>query len=293
MNEKKPVVVFHNDIDGQASGAIIQRYLNNWGKYPTMIQMNYDDVFPWDLIDSETEVWMTDFSLQPWSEMERLKETCKNFRWIDHHKTAIESYNEWAERTRSRMNGLRRDGTAACRLCWEYCYSLISEPTAIYLAGVYDVWAWQDVPGAIEFQYGTKFYETNPAEEEGKSFWKEQIQHPKSAHTKVVQEGKLLMRYKERSNANFIKSHSFETTLDELSVIAVNRKGNSQQFNAVWDPKKHDAMLTFCWAKGIWTVSLYSDRKDVDVSLVAKKYGGGGHRSAAGFQVKELPFKLR
>jgi nanoRNase/pAp phosphatase (c-di-AMP/oligoRNAs hydrolase) len=37
-----------------------------------------------------------------------------------------------------------------------------------------------------------------------------------------------------------------------------------------------------------YTVSLYS--KTVDVSEIAKKYGGGGHKGAAGFQCKKLPF---
>ena len=37
-----------------------------------------------------------------------------------------------------------------------------------------------------------------------------------------------------------------------------------------------------------WTVSLYST--SVDVSEIAKKYGGGGHKGASGFHCKELPF---
>jgi uncharacterized protein len=30
--------------------------------------------------------------------------------------------------------------------------------------------------------------------------------------------------------------------------------------------------------------------KTVDVSKIAVKYGGGGHKAASGFQCKELPF---
>ena len=42
-----------------------------------------------------------------------------------------------------------------------------------------------------------------------------------------------------------------------------------------------------------WTVSLYSNKQpEIDVSKIAKKYGGGGHAGASGFQCDELPFKI-
>jgi nanoRNase/pAp phosphatase (c-di-AMP/oligoRNAs hydrolase) len=37
-----------------------------------------------------------------------------------------------------------------------------------------------------------------------------------------------------------------------------------------------------------WIISLYS--RNIDVSEIAKKYGGGGHKGAAGFHCKDLPF---
>ena len=37
-----------------------------------------------------------------------------------------------------------------------------------------------------------------------------------------------------------------------------------------------------------FTVSLYSE--SVDVSVIAKAHGGGGHKGAAGFICAELPF---
>jgi nanoRNase/pAp phosphatase (c-di-AMP/oligoRNAs hydrolase) len=38
-----------------------------------------------------------------------------------------------------------------------------------------------------------------------------------------------------------------------------------------------------------FTVSLYSTT--VDVSKIAKKFGGGGHKGAAGFTCDKLPFE--
>lgn len=66
---------------------------------------------------------------------------------------------------------------------------------------------------------------------------------------------------------------------------------NSQIFDSVYDPNKHDGMLTFAWKKGMWTVSMYGT-KGIDLSAIAKKHGGGGHKQACGFQCDELPFDL-
>ncbi len=36
---------------------------------------------------------------------------------------------------------------------------------------------------------------------------------------------------------------------------------------------------------------MYTENPKIDVSLIAVKYGGGGHRGAAGFTVSEFLFK--
>ena len=52
-------------------------------------------------------------------------------------------------------------------------------------------------------------------------------------------------------------------------------------------------MITFSTNGKQWRVSLYQDgRPDVDCSVIAKKYGGGGHKGAAGFECVTLPFKI-
>ena len=52
----------------------------------------------------------------------------------------------------------------------------------------------------------------------------------------------------------------------------------------------HDALLKFNWTGLYWDVSLYhaKHRTDLDLSLIAAKYGGGGHRGACGFRIGNL-----
>jgi nanoRNase/pAp phosphatase (c-di-AMP/oligoRNAs hydrolase) len=39
-----------------------------------------------------------------------------------------------------------------------------------------------------------------------------------------------------------------------------------------------------------WSYSIFSGDKAVDCSKIAESYGGGGHLSAAGFTLDDMPF---
>ncbi len=53
--------------------------------------------------------------------------------------------------------------------------------------------------------------------------------------------------------------------------------------------KDYDIVFPFYFSGDNYTVSLYT-KKDIDVSIIAKKYGGGGHKKSADFVCKKLPF---
>lgn len=62
---------------------------------------------------------------------------------------------------------------------------------------------------------------------------------------------------------------------------------NSTTFESMYDPRKHDLMMPFCWNGRFFRCSFYTTKKEVDVSALARKAnpGGGGHKAAAGFQL--------
>jgi nanoRNase/pAp phosphatase (c-di-AMP/oligoRNAs hydrolase) len=63
----------------------------------------------------------------------------------------------------------------------------------------------------------------------------------------------------------------------------------SDWFDSV-DSSEYDILLLFSTGNGrTWSYSIYSET--VDVSEIAKKYGGGGHKKASGFQSKKLLLK--
>lgn len=66
---------------------------------------------------------------------------------------------------------------------------------------------------------------------------------------------------------------------------------NSQFFSSQYDPKKHDVMCAYAqMSDGRWKVSMYSTKPNIDCGLICKAFGGGGHRSAAGFVCDKLPW---
>lgn len=268
------------DLDGHCSGALIRR------AYPDceMIGINYGDEFPWEKIKGE-DVWMVDFALQPFDQMAQIRMLAKSFSWIDHHKSAIEESSKFPE-----IWGLRQEGKAACELVWA-CLHSQPAPLFVYLLGRHDVWDHSDARTLL-FQFGMRqFSDTRP---EGEDFDWEELFNEETVN-RIISKGEIILDYINAENTKYAAVAAFETELDGLRCVAINKLlTNSQIFDSVWDPDKYDAMLTFGWrAGGFWTVSLYTDKPGVDVSVVAKSRGGGGHVQAAGFQCDFLPFLSR
>lgn len=268
------------DLDGKCSGAIVAM------AHPgiELIGINYGDAFPWDRIEGGETVFMVDFSLQPFDDMERLNEIC-HLIWIDHHKTAID---EAAKRMFSAGGGgFTEVGRAGCELTWAYCMPIVPLPKAVFWLGRYDVWDHANHPGALELQYGMRLHDCSP---ENGDFWKS-VFFSDLVTNDIAMTGVTLLKYEDQQNASYVKAHAFDVYLDGLRCMAINRgMTGSLMFKALWDQKKYDAMLSFVWRHGAWTISLYSDKPGIDVGAICKARGGGGHVGAAGFQCDRLPF---
>jgi len=109
----------------------------------------------------------------------------------------------------------------------------------------------------------------------------------------IVATGRSILSYERQQHAEAIRADGFPATIDGLHVLCMNRRScGSQVFEALWDPQLYDAMLAFGYDGKKWSVSLYTDKPGVNVGEVARKWGGGGHERAAGFQIVKLPQEL-
>jgi hypothetical protein len=247
--------------------------------------------------------------------------------WIDHHATAIEQHPssitgyridgvaacrlawQWFagwERYKSE-GGLR--GTDAIQ--WfqkhypfpniiDYKDRKVEEPLAVRLAGEYDVWNKRD-ENADTFQYALRVADLPP------HIWKGfldisvnetiQTQESQIMVACLMQGGRAAQRYAKQENETLVKTKSFHLKWEGLGFLCLNTaQCNSLTFEALDTPETgHDALLDFMWNGKMWAVSLYhaKHRTDLDLSAIAVKHGGGGHKGACGFTCNELPFPLK
>lgn len=287
MNSETPnywVFYHRSDLDGLCSGAICKYFLEERNASPIMRGIDYGDVFPFDEICPNDIIYMVDFCLQPENQMKKLEDMCGELIWIDHHKSSIETLHEF------NCPGIRQVGKAACELCWEFLYPDDSIPESVKLLSRYDVWDQSDKQlwdeNIYPFQMGMRTLSLDPINEIHS--WINIFKGQSIPEIMVI--GRGIVKYQNQQNIRTMMS-SFEVEFDGKKWIAVNAGGNSQIFESRYDPEKHHGMLGFTNKQGkFWTISLYSTRDDIDVSEIAKRYGGGGHKGAAGFQCYELPF---
>lgn len=284
---KDVVVIYHKaDYDGVFCREIAYKH---FGKSAEYIGWDYGDECPF--IAPHRQVYMLDISIDALMSYPGLT-------WIDHHKTAIEKYGD--------KRGAQIDGVAACRLAWQYFFGdagiwgkpcvkglfvdrYVDEPLSVRLAGEYDVWDKRD-ERADMFQLGLKAAG-------GAADWASLLSmqpYGDDYTDSLCNHGRLIQRYKQSLDAEIINTYGFDLKWEGLTFLALNTaRCNSLSFEAGVKPH-HDALLAFRHDGSKYTVSLYGipeNRADLDLSEIAKKYGGGGHKHACGFQCNE-PFFL-
>lgn len=223
--------------------------------------------------------------------------------WIDHHKSSIESHP-------ATIPGYRIDGVAACRLAWQwftrpaiddgasprlpqkqdFIDRKVSEPWAVRLAGEYDIWDKRD-PDAELFQHGLK------SEELYSTAWDDMLNGENPGSSTVVRllnQGRALQYARAQEYAQVITNQGFDIEFEGLKFLACCSHEcdiRSHLFAAGVKPH-HDALFGFTFTGKAWRVSLYHapGKEHHDLSEIAKKHGGGGHRGACGFITNGLPF---
>ena len=260
-----------SDLDGHCSGAIIKL------RFPEceMIGVDYKDSFDDFKADVGETIYVVDFRF-PADEMKTISEDY-DLHWIDHHKTSIDEAH--ASGFLSSGGQSLEVGIAACELTWGYLFKEIS-PLSIRLLSKYDIWDHED-QRVMPFQWGMR---DNPDTlPDNTDFWKT-VFFKQGFVEYTTEKGAVLLRFQANQDAKYAKGMSYETEFEGFRAIVMNKSyANSKAFDAVYDPEKHDIMIMFGVKPGQCKYAIYCDKPEIDVSEIAKKYGGGGHRGAAGF----------
>jgi oligoribonuclease NrnB/cAMP/cGMP phosphodiesterase (DHH superfamily) len=268
----KSICFHHNDPDGHASGAIVKYAL---GDEVTLIESNYDGTpIPWDKVEQAEQVVVTDFSF-PMEDMKRLAKG-RELVWIDHHKSAMLEFEGIADN----WPGIRDISEAACVLTWNYFFPELPVPRAIVLIGDRDIWRWaEEDTGPFNESLYNQDHNADNAE-----FWKPLFEDDQAVLSKMIEEGAWLREIALRDVDHMMAARSFEVRFEGHHTLVVNVNGNGDIGNY---GRERDYDIVYCYVdqmqNGVLTtnVTLYSAK--VDVSVIASRYGGGGHAGAAGF----------
>jgi oligoribonuclease NrnB/cAMP/cGMP phosphodiesterase (DHH superfamily) len=282
MEEKIRCFYHAGDQDGICSAAIVLR------RFPTatLHPIDYiDDLNKkvLDVVEKDDIVIMVDFNLRPISKLIKLNKQCKTFIWIDHHGDILKE----AKDKGFHPLGIQQDGTAASVLTWKYFFDNIEVPLGVTLVGKNDIHQMDD-DRVYYFKNGMDMYSLDPTLD----IWQKILDDDKKIVDNVIESGKIIFNYERRKKLDKAKSYAFVVHLGDYTALAINGFVDLDDLvaNNIFDPNQHDFLLMFVKLSNVWKISMRSLSTGADVSEIAKRFKGGGHIRAAGFEVKDDTF---
>lgn len=283
---EKCVIFYHaNCVDGFAAAHVIERHiLRATAQVPTLVPVQYGQVETQEQFDAlygdmlQHVAIIVDFSF-PSAVMYHIAETAQSTYWLDHHKTAFEEmkfdinkrYDLWAGPNFYLVLDNSRCGAM---LAWEFVYDGLAEaPDFIKVVDDYDRWVFQ-YPQTKDAQMYIRSHRLNRDAFDSLILM---------SMDEMAQAGGMMRLYynaqlenhknREWMDIYLYGEHGYALNADaafssELGHFLAEQSGT---FGAVYQVE--GSLLKF---------SLRSCG-DYDVSALAKKFGGGGHKNAAGF----------
>lgn len=260
MGNKVYILYHGNCFDGfGAAYAAWQKF----GDSATYLECHYGKPLP--EVDDGSDVYMIDFS----SDRETIEALAKrvNLVVLDHHKTAEEALKGLPYATFD----MNRSGAM---LAWNYFFPGFIVPTLIEYVQDRDLWTFklkhsEEVHASLASH--PKTFESWKAWENRDWF-------------EIIREGEAILRYKDQQ-VDMILKNAYWTTMSGFDIICVNATSH-------WSDVGNQLCKRYPTAKfaASWYIDDQGNKKwslrsvgDFDVSAIAKKFGGGGHKNAAGF----------
>ena len=281
---KRILCLHHTDLDGAGSAAVVGLYHQNdqityrmfnygWDLKPEELS-GYDIIYAVDISFNQDHPWVYGYP---------------NLVWIDHHKTSIE-YQENHPELKS-IPGIRRIGVGACELTWEYLFPEYACPPIIELMSTYDVWdkTRMDWDYVVAVETGLK-HELGISPKAIIDFI---LEGRDLSEIQVI--GKTILGYIEKSGKGKLLGGGFwiPDFYGHRVMALCTTDFSSLSFISYYRPDIVDVCMAFevipvnnsIPGDFFVRVSFYTENPSIDVSLLAQKYGGGGHRGAAGCQI--------
>lgn len=285
---KSTILIYHHDDnDGSCAAAVAGNYYDRNEFAIKFIAINYGkESWSEEEIEAAEKVWLVDFTSD---EMDEFVKVCgPRLIWIDHHKTAMERFPDlW---TSSSIPGIRSVEKAACVLTWEYTHPEdILPPAAVAYIGDKDIWKFE-YADTRAFSAGFSLMVKTPDD----PTWDELLSSEyEDIVNKMISIGELLLEAQ-----SYKLQKAFDRGVDfmfhDWRARLVNTTGNISELGEfIYKKPEYDIAVMWQAVEDMVVFSLRSDSGNPDspdCAEIAKQYGGGGHKNAAGFQKKNMDF---
>lgn len=283
---KLPLVIYHNNCaDGfGAAWAAYKKFGADGAEY---LPMNYNDPrvelndehlnFPTNL--AGRDVYILDFSFKP-EVIDTMLKVTNYVTWIDHHLTAFKDFNfdptQRIEHSDPELNWdvILDPNKSGCVLAWEHFHPNTEAPSLLEYIQDRDLWLWK--------YKNTKALATGLRSKPFTFDWFDQANDNVG---NVINKGEAMNELFDQQLADITKKHIPTLIGDQLGhSVNCTPQFASEAGNILAKASGTFGMTWVINNKGMANVSLRSVG-DYDVSAIAKTFGGGGHRNAAGFEV--------
>lgn len=276
--DKDTLVLFHGSCtDGFCSAWIANKFYGDKAEYKAV---NYGENLP-DV--KGKEVIILDFSYKR-DILIKMLDDCKLMILLDHHKTAKSELQPFIINNREEKLYLKFDEQeSGASLTWKYFYPTDLTPKIVEYVKDRDLWQWK-LPDSKAISAALASY---PFDFKVWDKLEDQIQFNDSRNG-LIREGEAILRYQQQVVDSACKNAT-EIELDGYKVLSLN---TTTMISEIGEQLCKDRLFSATYfirsdGKKIWSLRSRPNSKDgtcFDVSELAKKHGGGGHKQAAGFQ---------
>lgn len=319
----KPLVIYHADCtDGYGAAFAAWLKLGDDAEYLPMGYEDKSLHHPFDLREMviDRDVYILDFSF-PRPVMEQMFADAKRVVWLDHHKTAFEM---WLTPEQLAYYGLcyeTDDGAirlnnnkSGALLAWEYFHPRSEVPLLIQHIDDRDRWQFK-LEGSKELHAALSSHKPWSFEQWRDNFWSSYSGDPfyfEEEVTRLIDDGAVILRtqnvhvqsmakqarkceiqYDRQEQipqreipwrGGYVKTAGVRVIREKFDGLAVNASLHQSEVGD--ELAKQSGTFGLIWYVDSGTRVRCSLRSngDYDVSGIARAFGGGGHRTAAGFE---------
>lgn len=273
---KDIVVLYHKKCPDGFSGAWIAH--KKFGENADYVPVSAGGLPP---LFSGKEVYMIDY-VPPEESLKNVIVNNKSVIAIDHHASA--------QNLISLMPGsvfnVKKSGSV---LAWEYFFPSQSVPMLLKYEQEVDLWTWE-LPNSNEMSLYIDLTDYSFKDWDKLA---DDIEDP-IVRAEIIKQSALLVKDKDKQVREMLEEDIQLVEFEGMKIYAINSPVSVSILGNLLVKKRPPVGLIWAESKDKIRVSLRSDGS-VDVGILAKKYGGGGHKGAAGFRVAlgaEKPWKV-